>query len=382
MRLLALPRFHALALIALIAGALASSASALVKFNDGHDEIFITGTAGIGYDSNIYAYNGGEGDTAYSASLDLEYRRKAGMLGVNGGLGWDFSKFQEFSSEDFANPHARLELTKDAGRTTGSLTAGAKRESRADSAINIRTTSWEYDAGLNLKYPVIERYSLTGQAAWSHRDFRDNFSLVDLDTWSLSSDLFYVYNSQRDLFGGYRFRVTDTTAGTQDIDNAFTVGTTGKLVPTINGTARFGYQLRESSRTDGTEERFDGFTSTVSATWSGISRLNVTGLVSSDFNTIATDVSVSTLSASLNAQYALNARFSLYAGTGVGRTRFLGALGAGRRDTYFTWNAGIAYTLSDYFKATLGYSRFHNWSTFSFSDYTRDTISLNLSSRW
>jgi opacity protein-like surface antigen len=368
---------------ALLSAAVApSSAWALVKFNDGHDEIFVTGTAGIGYDSNLYAYSGGDGDTTYNASLDLEYRRKAGMLGVNGNLGWNFSKFQEFTSEDFANPHASAEITKDAGRTTGSLTAGAKRESRADSAINIRTTSWEYDAGLNLKYPVIERYSLTGQAAWNRRDFQDNSALVDLDTWSLSSDLFYVYNSQRDLFGGYRLRVTDSTSDTQDIDHAFTIGTSGKIISTINGSARFGYQFRESTRADGTRETFDGFTSVVSATWSIFTRLKVTGQVSSDFNTLATDVSVSTLAAGLDAQYAVNARFSVYAGTGVGRTRFLGVFGDGRRDTYLMWNAGVAYTLNDHFKATLVYSWFQNWSTLAFSDYTRDTISLNLSSRW
>jgi outer membrane receptor protein involved in Fe transport len=358
------------------------TAHALVKFNDGHDEIFVTGTVGVGYDSNIFGYNGGEGDTTYNASLDLEYTRKAGMLGVNAGLGWDFSKFQEFTSEDFANPHARLEVTKDSGRTTGSVTAGVKRESRADSAINIRTTSWEYDAGLNVKYPVIERYSLTGLVAWNRRDFQDNFELVDLNTWSIGSDLFYVYNSQRDLFGGYRLRVTDTTADTQDVDHNFSIGTSGKIISTINGSARVGYQRRESSRANGMRESFDGFSSIVSATWSGFKRLNVTGQLSSDFNTIATDASVNTTAAGLDAQYAFNARVSAFAGTGVGYTRFLGLLGDGRRDTYFTWNTGVAYTLNDHFKATLSYVHFKNWSTLAFSDYTRNTISLNLSSRW
>jgi opacity protein-like surface antigen len=368
--------------LTLAACCLTGTAQALIRFNDAHDEIFVTGTAGIGYDSNIYGYNGGDGDTAYTASLDLEYKRKAGMLGVNAGLGWDFSAFQEFSSEDFANPHLTTELTKDAGRTTGSLTAGVKRESRADSVINIRTTSWDYDAGLNIKYPVIERYSLTGQLAWHRSDYQDNAALVDLNTWSLSSDVFYVYNSQRDLFGGYRLRVTDTSADTQDVDHAFTLGTSGKIIPTINGSARFGYQLRESERAGGFRERFDGFTTAVSATWSGLKRLNVTGTVASDFNTLATDVSVATLSANLDAQYALNARFSVYTGAGTGRTRFLGQFGGGRRDTYVTANTGVAYTLNDHFKATLSYGWFQNWSTLAFSDYTRSTISLNLSSRW
>ena len=357
-------------------------AGALVKFNDGHDSIFVTGTVGVGYDSNLFASANSDGDYSYNAALEIEYQRKAGMLGVNGSLGWDFSKYQDFSSEDFANPHARLELTKDAGRTTGSVTASAARETRADSAINLRTTSWEYETGLNVKYPVIERYTLAGQIAYSRRDFEENFALVDINTWSLGSDLFYVYTSQRDILAGYRFRVTDTTAGTHDYDHAFTLGTTGKILPTINGTARVGYQRRLSRRSDGTRENFDGITSTVSATWSAFKRLNVTGQINSDFNTVATDVSVSTLSAGLDAQYALTARFSVFSGAGVGRSRFLGARGDGRSDTYFTYNAGVAYTLNDHFKATLSYVHFQNWSTLAFSDYTRRTISLNLSSRW
>jgi len=372
---------RAFALLALASGPVIT-ARALVKFNDGHDDFFITGTAGIGYDSNIFAYNGGGSDTSYNASLDLEYRRKAGMLGVDADLGWAFYKFQKFSSEAFAHPHARAEITKNAGRTTGSVNAGVKRESRADSAINIRTTSWQYDAALNVKYPVIERYSLTGQLGWNRRDFQDNAALVDLDTWTLSSDVFYVYNSQRDLFGGYRLRVTDTTADTQEIDHALTIGTSGKIVSTINGSARVGYQLRESNRRDGSRETYDGLTSVVSATWSGLSRLNVTGFVSSDFNTIATDVSVSTTSIGLDAQYAFTARWSLVTGASAGRVRFLGVTGSGRRDTYFACNAGAAYTLSDRFKATLSCGYFENWSTLAFSDYDRNTISLNLSSRW
>jgi hypothetical protein len=72
----------------------------------------------------------------------------------------------------------------------------------------------------------------------------------------------------------------------------------------------------------------------------------------------------------------------VYAGTGVGHSRFLGRRGDGRRDTYWTWNAGVAYTHSDRFKVTLGTTYFENWSTFAFSDYDRSTISLNISSRW
>jgi opacity protein-like surface antigen len=359
-----------------------SSAHALVKFNDAHDEIFVTGQIGVGYDSNIFATAGGDGDTSYTGSLDFEYMRKAGMLGVNSSVGWDFGKFQEFSEEDFADPHLRTELTKDGGRTTGSLTLAAARETRAESSINLRTTSWEYDASLNFKYPVIERYSISGQLGWNDRDYRENNALFDLMSYTASADLFYVYNSQRDLLAGYRFRVTETTNDTTNYDHAFTVGSTGRILPKLNGTVRFGYQQRQSERRAAPDESFDSVTALASATWNINSRFKLTGTLARDFSTLATDIGVDATTASLDASYAFTARYLGFGGVGVGHSRFLGAQGGGRRDTYFTYNAGVAYTLNDHLKVTLTYLYFENWSSLAFSDYDRHTISLNLSSRW
>lgn len=360
----------------------AQKAFALVKFNDGKDEIFITGTAGIGYDSNIFATSGGNGDTTLNSSLLLEYKRKAGMIGVNSTLGWDFGKFLDYTSEDFANPHARAELTKNSGRTTGSITMGAARETRADTAINLRTTSWDYDAGLNVKYPVIERYSLSGQLGYERKDFDSEFALYDLRTYTAAGDLFYVYRSDRDLFAGYRYRLTETTAGTDNHDHAFTVGISGKIIPKLNGTLRFGYQIREIEHPRLPRESYDSFTALASTTWTISKRLNVTGQLSRDFNTLATDVSVESTGAGLDVQYALNAKFTVFGGIGGGQTRFIERQSGGRHDTYFTANAGVAYTHSDRFKATLTYTYYQNWSTLRTSDYERNAISLNLSSRW
>ena len=40
------------------------------------------------------------------------------------------------------------EFTKQTGRTTGSLSLSASRESRADAAVNLRSTSWNIPVGL------------------------------------------------------------------------------------------------------------------------------------------------------------------------------------------------------------------------------------------
>jgi len=364
----------------------------LVKFDDGHDEIFVTGTAGMGWDSNVFVNSDAVSDTTFNGSLELEYTRKAGLLGVNGNLGWNFTKFDRNVSEDFADPHAHLELTKSEGRTTGSLTAGVERRSRSEDTLNLRTVSWDYNTGLNVKYPVIERYSIAGQVSYDYQDYLHNPALFDIRTYTAGSDLYYVYSSDRDLLGGYRLRVTDTTHGTRSYDHAFTVGTSGKLLPKLNGTIRLGYQFRETDRgrlaapettpPNTADDRYSAFTASASATWTVTRRLNLTGLASRDFSTLATDINVDTTAAMLDANFAATAKLSLFAGVGAGHIRYLGASGAGRTDTYVTGHAGVTYTLNDHLKVTLTGLDYKNWSLLNRADYDRRTISLIVSSRW
>ncbi|HEY0946704.1 MAG TPA: outer membrane beta-barrel protein [Opitutaceae bacterium] len=357
-----------------------SPAPALVRMNDGKDQLFVNASLTAAWDSNIFASAEGDGDFITTYGLSLDYQRRAGLIGVNATAAFDVGRFDEFNGEDFANPNLRLELTKDAGRTTGSFTLGAQRESRADSAVNIRTESWNYDAALNLKYPVIERYSLSGNVGYGLRDYQDNSFLVDLETYSTAMDLFYVYTSQRDLLGGYRLRVSETSADTTFYDHAFTLGLSGKILPKLNGTIRGGYQFREAQ--GGLSDAYQSWTSAVSATWSVNKRLTVTGQLSKDFSTTASNTSVDTFTGNVEAQYAFSAKTSVTASVGGGINEFLGELGAGREDTFFTYNVAFNYTMNERFRCSLGYTYFHNWSTLSTSDFERHSVSLNVTSRF
>jgi hypothetical protein len=361
---------------------LSSSAWGLIKFDEGHDEIFVTAGLGLGYDSNIFANSTGGGDTIISANLDIEYKRKAGMIGVDSTLGWSLSKFDRYTSEDFANPHFNASFTKDRGRTTGSLAVDVARENRADTEINVRTTSWNYDSTLQFKYPVNERYSVSGALGYHLRDYLDNIALVDIRTYTASTDLAYAYSSIRDILAGYRFRATETTGRSESFDHSFTVGTSGKLWSKLTGSARVGYQVRQSVGRDRSDRDYGALTASVSTTWTLSRRFKLTGLVTRDFSTLATDTSVDNTSANLDAQFAAKTKFSLFGGIGGGYSRFIGLRGGGRRDTYFSYNAGANYTMNDRLKASLTYLDTKNWSTLPISDYHRQVINLSLTSRW
>src|SRR5207253_2701864 len=124
--------------------------------------------------------------------------------------------------QDFNNPSLNLELTKQTGRTTGSITLSAARESRADPAINTRNSSWSYEAGMGLRYHISGTYDLSGNFGYSQRKYADETAYASLSSYSAGVDLFHVFTTERDLILGYRYRYSDTTRNTATADHAFT----------------------------------------------------------------------------------------------------------------------------------------------------------------
>src|SRR6185369_13410836 len=110
----------------------------------------------------------------------------------------------------------------------------------------IRSQSVAYDATLSWKYPVNERYTLTGSYGWSLLEYQNNAALAGLTTYTAGVDLFYAFSTERDLFAGYRIRVGDTTANVKNVDHNFSLGVSGKVLPRVNGSLRVGYQFRKS----------------------------------------------------------------------------------------------------------------------------------------
>lgn len=383
----------ALALLLAVAVA-CTPAHAIVtlNFNDGHDHIYVMGSLTAGSDSNIYANSSGQGDFVYSTALTASYVRRAGWIGVNADAAVSSSHFATIKGEDFSNPSFGLELTKQSGRTTGSFTLNASRESRADSAVNLRTVSWNYNAGLNYAYPVIERFKLSGNFGYSAHKYVDETSLVNLSTYSAGLNLFYVYNTERDLSAGYRYRYTETSAHDSTTDHNFTVGMSGRLIRGLNGSVNFGYQFRVPSRAG--LPTFHGLSATGATSYAINRKITLSGQVSKDFSTTATDSSVDTLATDLDAKYAYSSKWSLSGSTGWGRSQFLGdagrvvlelgpplVLGKNRQDDFFHWDASLNYARSERFNVTFSYSWFKNWSTSTYADFVRASWNLNLNSK-
>jgi opacity protein-like surface antigen len=369
-----------LAVLIAVIGLTTSKGWALVKFNEGRDQIFINASVAIAHDSNISSSSGGGGDFLTTSTFSIEYARRAGYIGVNASIAWNLGQFGSNTAQNFSNPSMNLELVKSSGRTTGSFTLSAARESRADTVINARTDSWTYDAGLNWKYPVIDRYSLSGNFNYGMTSYQNATpGVYNLTNYGASVDLFYVYTSERDLFTGYAIHFSDSAAGTQTIDHSFTAGVSGRILPKLNGTVRAGYEIRQDSSS---KQTYDSWTATSAVTWNMNKKVTFTGTLSKAFSTTATNATIDSLSANLDMQYSLTGRWSIFTGIGGGENDFLNGPFSGRVDYFFTWDAGVNYNLNDHFKASLTYSYYQSWSNRASGNYSRDTITLNLSTRW
>lgn len=369
----------------LVTGLLCAPAHGLVSFNGGRDHVYVTGTIGVAHDSNIFANQDSNGDTIYTASILAEYARRAGWIAVNGSVGINASRFADHEGENFENPNFQLELMKTGGRTSGSLLLNASRESRADPEVNLRNESWNYGAALNVKYPVIERYSLAGSISYSLVDYVDNALFVDLESYGASADLFYALSKERDLVVGYRYRNNESSIDTSTTDHAVTAGVSGRIVRGYNGSLRFGYQTR---RLHPAGDKFSSWTGSVAVTHGFGKKLSLTATAGKDFSTTATNVNIDTTTSSVELQYTFNARWVAHAAAGYGRTRFLGpggvdlASGRQREDTTVHGNIGLGYAANEHFKLSANYTWSQNWSTTRYSDFIRQGWSLSLSSRW
>lgn len=381
-------------------------AHALVTLNDSHDHIFVTGTFGVSHDSNIFASQNSAGDFVFTEGLTAEYTRRAGWIGVNATVAVGAAQYGKLKTENYKNPSYSMELTKQSGRTTGSFTLSGARESRADSAINIRSNSWNYATGLNFKYPVNERFTVSGSLNYASRKYIERTNLANLSTYAVNTDVFYILTNERDLVGGYRYRYSQTSKNTSSTDQAVTAGVSGRVITGINGSFRVGYQTRTPHGNDGSGKRdnssYSGLTASSAVSYSFNRKLSLNGTLSKDYSTTATDTSTDSTTAGLDLTYAYSAHWNFMLGSGWGDTRFLGEkgrivlkagdstvtppipdiLGVNRHDNYATWSFTAAYSLNEHFKVNFAYSWFENWSTVAFADFIRNSWSVSLSSRW
>lgn len=354
-------------------------AFALLNIDGTRNQLFVFGSAHFGYDSNIFSDSTNRGDYTMGASVGTQLKRHAGIIAVDATATLSYTNYGKYAQQNSFDPNFRIEFNKSAGRTTGALTISAYRENRADSSVNLRTTSWNFPIGLSFKYPVNDKYYFTSQTTYLSRRYVASTALANYRDISQALDLFYVYTFKLDLDAGYLIRISKTSIGNSTYDHSFNIGASGGLFAKLNGQVRLGYQIRTIS---GGNQNFTHLTALAAVTWPVTRKISLTGSLSRDFNTIATGATVDSFSAQLRANYYINRSFELNAGAGYGVNRFLGTPPPRRKDTFLSFDCGATYKLNEHFKVGATYTRFNNRSNIQFSEFDRNAFALDISSRF
>jgi hypothetical protein len=356
------------------------NALALLNIDGTRNQVFVFGTLTVGYNSNIDAVAGGAEDTTLTFQAGAELKRKAGTIGVTANAQADFIRYQDHTEEDAINPRFGLAFNKESGRTTGTLTLQAYRESRSDSAVNLLTTSWNYPIDLNLRYPINEKFYITSHSSYVETEYVENENLVDYRDIAEALDLYYTYTSKLDLLAGYRIRVSHTAVHDRTLDHWFSVGATGGILPKLTGTVRIGYQLRQVQGTGGGD--YGHFTAMAALDWPLTRKLSLALSLNRDFNTIATGESVDALVGDLSATYLYSSKLEIVSHLSGGINEFLSDISQDRRDTFATWGLSGNYRLNDHFRMGASYSYFRNWSSQAFADYDSHVFTVDLTGRY
>jgi hypothetical protein len=368
-------------------GVFASRAQALVSLEDGRDRLYVDGTFGVGYDSNVFANSESGGSMLLEGSIGTEFARRAGLISFDATAALSFAHYTAFRGQDYVDPKLTAEFAKQTGRTTGSLVVNIQRENRADVDVNTRDVSWNYDVALNVQYPVIERYSFSGTFDYSYADYQNQQLFTNLATYTGSLYLYYILDEQRDFFVDYRARYSAVANGSDDIDNSISAGVNGRIYGPFNGSIQAGYQARASygGSAPGT---YNDLTASGSTTWNINRRMSLATDISRDFSTTAQAQSIDSTSIGITFKDSFTAKASGTLQGSAGQNRFLGAGGllapdgSRRVDDFASLSASYFYTLNQHLKVSLNFVYFKNWSTLAYAEFPRTQVNLSLISHW
>lgn len=361
---------------AVLLGAVPSQA--LLNIDGTKNQIFVFGGVAFAHNSNIFSQRDGEGDYTVTAHAGADLKRRAGIISVDATARLDYLRYGEFRDENTANPRFSVNFTKSTGRTTGALKLSTYRETRSDSAINLRTTSWNVPVDFSFKYPINEKLYVTSATSYLRRSYGDStVALLDYTDYTEAVDLYYIYTSKLDLSAGYRFRSSRTSDARRSLDHWFSLGATGGLFSKMSGTVRVGYQVRDVRG----GEQFGQMNATASVNWPVTRKLLVSLQGARDFSTIATGSSVDASTLALNGLYTYSSKLDLHALVSAGRNKFL-ADALARHDTFFSWEAGVRYRMNEHLQMGAAYVYLRNWSRLDQADFDNHGFSFDVTSRY
>jgi hypothetical protein len=222
-------------------------------------ELFLTGTAGIRADDNIFLSTDGESDLIFEfvPGVELGFGKNAQFRGTFT-LKDTFSVYADNSDLNTGLVSAVLATRFDDGKLKLKFGAGFRELNQ--NSFDIRPTAPGLTPGLVRRdvfdtnaEAEVEISQLTSVAA-GLTFARENYKrtgYTDSEMFTVPIDVFYKYTAKTDLSVGYRYRDTRVDLGLDSADHFFNVGARGEFSPKLTGRFAVGLNRRTVERGGG-----------------------------------------------------------------------------------------------------------------------------------
>jgi hypothetical protein len=228
------------------------------------------------YDSNIFSSSSEEGDFLVRFLPLANYSKRLGPIIVDGGVGGNFGRYFNNSSEDFSDPvtNFSIRMAEDFGLFSVDKRTAGKIQFGFDTDISQRTETNEqlqdlisytlYSANFSLRYNHSPKFGVSGDFNYAFRDYQDlkwyspptkkDFPYSNIETYTFGASAYYIYSPKLDLFFRYQYQINESP-GTESSFisnhlNNFSIGADGQLTPKLDGNISFGYGVLDYGSTE------------------------------------------------------------------------------------------------------------------------------------
>ena len=340
-------------------------------------ELFITATAAVTHDDNIYLRNtGAASDTIWSFMPGVQFL--FGQKAATNGQVYFQENFLKYSSNSKQDTNlANVGFKSDYSDGKSKLDLGASWQQFAQNDTSIPGAIVDFsktNVGATGEVAVSDKTSVGLGATYDKTEYK----LGSYSSWANTTvplDAYFEVSPKLQASVGYRFRDTSVShVGTNSKDNFFNIGARGEFSPLLTGQIRVGYDTR--SFDVGSKQNVFGVQGSLAYTVSDKTSLNLG--VDNGFGNAASGQNTKTRNVSIGAVSQIDSQWSWNASLTSMSTEYSST----RTDNYLEGTAGVAYVYSKQLNFKASYTYRDNGSDLTFAKFTNNVFNVGASIRY
>lgn len=341
-------------------------------------ELFVTASAAVQLDSNIYLDAKNEkNDTIFNFTpgVDLVF----GKSSATSGNVYFRDEIRRYNDNDAQN--ANLASVGLNSKYSNGVTKADFNASYAETAQNSNDVKLSGDIvrrnmtnlGGKFEFGISEKTVIGIGAAFEKTAYKQA-SFVDSNIWSMPVDVYYQASPKLDWSVGYRYRSSDLAGAARDsADHFLSIGARGEFTPKLSGQVRVGYTNRTFDV--GSDESLFGVDGNLTYLYSDKTSYRFT--FGNDFGSSGTGESTKNLSFGLNADSKFTEQWQMSVGVNYKTTEY-----PKRTDDYLTGLVSVTYVYNNYVNFNASLTLNNNSSDLAGAEFSQNIFSLGANVRY